>query len=500
MYCDNISSFSIDRKFDIVTLVGVLEYTRIFIAAEDPVLECLKIAKKYLKDSGVLILAIENQLGLKYFSGCVEDHLGRPFAGINDFYGTNAPVTFGKRALESYLKQAGFNYIEFFYPFPDYKLPDCIVSEPGLQHREFKVSELLLKIPIAFRGGSLYRTFNEKLVWSVLERNRLIGDLANSFLILAGSRAGVADLVGDGWLAKTYAIYRKQPYRTETAFVEDDEGILVKRKRMIADQEKELCDRDSPLSHRIADERYLKGSLYIGRLIEAVEQGSPWEDLAGWAKQWIDFLKQNALVTRQSVANSAPVMLPGDYIDATPFNIIVDDQGKFHRFDSEWISREPIPMDWVVVRGLVYSFLRLPALNRLRNLSNKELVDRILDQIDYPVGDLVYQQAIDHENRLAQFYTSAFTFDSDRFRETLSSSVGHGIPIFEEITSLEEELQAKEGELQAKEGELQAKEGELHITLHSRSWRITAPLRSLADCMRRLNAQLRKVLGVKSDR
>jgi hypothetical protein len=114
----------------VVTLIGVLEYSRRFIDAADPVLECLRRARSWLAEGGMLILAIENQLGLKYFAGCAEDHLDLPYAGIEGLYGKRTAVTFGRRELAELLARAGFASQEWHFPFPDYKLPGVVVANP----------------------------------------------------------------------------------------------------------------------------------------------------------------------------------------------------------------------------------------------------------------------------------------------------------------------------------------------------------------------------------
>ena len=50
----------------------------------------LKKAFKLLSKNGLLIIAIENRLGLKYFNGCREDHAGKLFHGVEDMYENNS--------------------------------------------------------------------------------------------------------------------------------------------------------------------------------------------------------------------------------------------------------------------------------------------------------------------------------------------------------------------------------------------------------------------------
>ncbi len=86
---DDFAVFQTGARFDVVTLIGVLEYARLFfkVGTGDPVDALIVKARGFLRPGGILIVAIENQLGLKYFAGCAEDHLGQAMVGIEDRYG-----------------------------------------------------------------------------------------------------------------------------------------------------------------------------------------------------------------------------------------------------------------------------------------------------------------------------------------------------------------------------------------------------------------------------
>ena len=91
-----------------VTLIGVLEYAQVYVKGDQPLQTLLSKAKAFLKEDGILIVAIENQLGLKYFCGAAEDHMGQAMYGINDAYGNNTPITFGKKELSELILSTGF--------------------------------------------------------------------------------------------------------------------------------------------------------------------------------------------------------------------------------------------------------------------------------------------------------------------------------------------------------------------------------------------------------
>ena len=83
---ERFEDFRSGHRFDCITLVGVLEYAHQFSADLDAARVMLQRAAALLRPGGRLILAIENQLGLKYFAGAPEDHLGVPMRGVEGLY------------------------------------------------------------------------------------------------------------------------------------------------------------------------------------------------------------------------------------------------------------------------------------------------------------------------------------------------------------------------------------------------------------------------------
>ena len=79
---NDVTAWKTDEKFDYVVMVGVLEYAAIFTSSSTAHADLLKKATALLKSDGVLLLAIENRFGLRYWLGCSEDHIGKPFVGI----------------------------------------------------------------------------------------------------------------------------------------------------------------------------------------------------------------------------------------------------------------------------------------------------------------------------------------------------------------------------------------------------------------------------------
>jgi SAM-dependent methyltransferase len=114
--CAPFQEISFDRSFDIIFCVGVLEYSASFVNAPNPYEAVLEYFSKLLGPNGTLIVAIENQFGLKYFGSAREDHLGVMFAGLEGYPEKPEKVrTFGRVELDEKLRKY-FSSTEFYYP------------------------------------------------------------------------------------------------------------------------------------------------------------------------------------------------------------------------------------------------------------------------------------------------------------------------------------------------------------------------------------------------
>ena len=132
----NFNDIKFEKKFDYITLIGVLEYAPLYTDSNNPFEDFLKNIKSLLKDDGKLLIAIENQFGMKYFSGVEEDHTNKIYDGITGYENKKGIRTFGKNELKEILQKSGYSYTKFYYPMPDYKLPNIIFSDKYLPDEE----------------------------------------------------------------------------------------------------------------------------------------------------------------------------------------------------------------------------------------------------------------------------------------------------------------------------------------------------------------------------
>lgn len=172
----NFNDIKFNKKFDYITLIGVFEYAPLYTNTNNPFHDFLIYIKSLLKEDGKLLIAIENQFGIKYFSGANEDHTGKRYDGIVGYENKKGIRTFGKKELEEILAKAGYKYSKFYYPMPDYKLPNYIFSDEYLP--EDKINKYRTYTSC---NETVY--FNEKEALQDIIKNDMFGFFANSFFV-----------------------------------------------------------------------------------------------------------------------------------------------------------------------------------------------------------------------------------------------------------------------------------------------------------------------------
>ena len=135
IYVGNYEDIQTRNQYDVITLIGVLEYAGYYIHAQNPYLSFLSDVRNRMSEQGKLYIAIENRFGMKYFAGCKEDHLGKEFVGIEGYGDTQGVRTFSYYELIQLFQSVGFSEYTFFYPYPDYKFPHVIYSDDYLPQR-----------------------------------------------------------------------------------------------------------------------------------------------------------------------------------------------------------------------------------------------------------------------------------------------------------------------------------------------------------------------------
>ncbi len=210
--------------FDYICFIGVFEYGQSYIGTKNPYVDWLRMMRGHLREGGRIIIAIENKLGLKYFAGCMEDHLGTYFSGIEDYAAGGGVRTFARGRLERILEESGLQEYSFYYPYPDYKFMSAVYSDERLP----KPGELYDNLRNFDRDRMLL--FDEKQAFDGILKDGLFPVFSNSYAVVIGPEMEIKYAKYSNDRAQEYAI------RTELGITE---GKPVIRKWALSQAAKE---------------------------------------------------------------------------------------------------------------------------------------------------------------------------------------------------------------------------------------------------------------------
>jgi SAM-dependent methyltransferase len=518
--CDQFENLTNYRnQYDVVTIIGVLEYSFLFSDKENPDLDLLRLAYEALdSDDGILILAIENKLGLKYLAGVPEDHLGASFLGIEDAYADRGVKTFSRKELQEKIRTAGFGSEEQYLAIPDYKLPKSIVFPEGLNSEDFDFVGILSH---SQREYEQFPLFNLRNTWRSVARAGLTADLADSLCFVC-HKADSKSIFKKNELAVHYGTSALIDFKYEktVSFIRNGAGAIEVLRNGAA---KNASDTGSKsISQCLEDEPWVTGMQMEEIIRKAFLQ--PWWSIDSVIQAfhpWVSWLRRY----------KEGDYLPSEFWDAIPSNLIQKPDGEIVFIDKEWRADRPIKFSIVLLRSLVVFIGRLgtvaqPQDLKLLNIRNlaEALFRSMCDESD---KDLELRQLWVQENALdAGLFGAkgekAYKWWDELAEQNLqysSTSPMHLLADRQRLRELSQKEVQLEGDLRKSEsdrqcleqdlvhakeekgclieeknsllGEKQRLEKELAEVLYdrnrmlaSRSWRVTKPLRHLAAALR----------------
>ncbi|MFA5008043.1 MAG: class I SAM-dependent methyltransferase [Candidatus Omnitrophota bacterium] len=356
VFCGNAKYINFNSVYDVATLIGVLEYAPLFLDGYDAEESCLRLichVKAALKKEGMLVIAIENKIGLKYWNGFPEDHTGKVFDGIQDYPDRRSPVTFCRRGLEKILKAAGFSNVSFYYCFPDYKFASTIISDSGAENNFYLHN--WIDAPFDSCGTSRVHNFHEGLAVKTLSEAGLIRELSNSFLVVASLNK--PDSVGEpGWVIKKFSVKRRKEYQCVTT-AKLNPGIHIEKKRLSGEAKDIIAEEAGlKLRHIVGDSPWCAGDLMIFDIFKALVSQN-------FLERILELLRiyYSEMMGRYHIGindSEGFPLLRGDSIEFI-FRNIVRKEGKLFCVDNEWVIEGNIPADYIMYRAISYDIIDL---------------------------------------------------------------------------------------------------------------------------------------------
>lgn len=399
VYCANLFDISLpENYYDLVIMIGVLEYSNVYSQIDNNPIKSAQIVleslNSSLKSNGQIILAIENKFGLKYFSGASEDHTGIQFDSIMGYTKSNTPVTYGKETLGKILSKAGFKNQNWFYPYPDYKLPSVFISDLAAKDTSLFVDNWI-ETPFTDSGKNYKTIFNEALAVREIYREGMLPQFANSFLILAGKNETISN---QNWLIKKLNSHRFNDYCTEIKLISNNEQLLIKRKLLFSKGAEKKIENPQYL-HNICDESYIKGELLTGQLTSYLLKNEIFTGLLEYSIKLKNYLEEN-FSTEKFDDKGYLVLLPNS-IDKIFKNIIVSENNEWASFDNEWEAKnDNITIDYILYRAIVY-YLNSYLLNFFDNSGEKlkQMVYNLLEKLFKNFNEERYNELLSKEEQ-----------------------------------------------------------------------------------------------------
>lgn len=401
-------------KYDYITLIGVWEYSELYIDGEDSYLQMLAIAKKHLKPGGKIIIAIENKMGLKYWNGAPEDHTGQMYGGMNDYVkDRNRKVrTFSKMEIVNMLKRADLDKYTFYYPMPDYKLPETIYSDqmlpmPGME-RNFGKDYSAMRV----------YNFNDAIVSDQISHDGMFPYFSNSFLVVAGEEDTKTSYA-------KYSRCRRKEFRIKTEIC-DRNGRKLVRKAALNELAKphilKMKQNEEKWKNCFPKLKYVEGWLendeYVIPYIEGMDLDVVFYEVRNQPDKFVgnfiyyveNYLKpqDEELKPFQMTDKFASIFgetYPDDAkslkvtnIDLIFSNLKITADNQLYCFDYEWVFDFPIPYKYVIWRsawqlyGKFYAYLKgsLSAEQFLEMVGLRREDLRIYAKMDYNLSSYVY--------------------------------------------------------------------------------------------------------------
>lgn len=489
------NDLQIDEKFDYIILCNTFEYAKSFVESKDPYVDYLNYLKGFLNDDGIILIALSNRLGLKYFSGFKEEHTNQFFKGIEGFGSEDIAQTFSRTELMDIINDSGFSNFKFFYPYPDHEFPQVIHTD-----------KLINKIP--FMGytevsNDRIHAFDEGTVNLTLSKDNLSQYFANSFLVEIRSSDGAfptdnidyvkihsdkepecqiyTTIFSDGTVSKS-PITPKANEHIRKMF-EQSTYVMGKIRCLPAEM------KGDSISYVFLDQKTC-GDMLIdavidddrNRFFEIVEDF--YDALFYNSFECSDYANEEFLKIFREKSDIKFHCHEKSNFDIGFANMFLID-GVFTAIDYEWIADFPIPLEYLFYVSFFYHFYSNKLIRDFTSYEevfnhfnldtgNLDLFKRWycnflrsnLKRPPVPGPRIIPLENIDE-------VVDALHHEIESLREEIDLKNNE----IQKLVHLNEEIKSLKREINQKDKEINKKNREIKSLLSSNSWRITEPLR-----------------------
>ena len=455
-----------NEKFDYITYIGYLEKVK------DITQELVSI-RKYLKENGKILIAIDNRFGLKYFT-----KTNPQGENVNNLLGKKLYVL---KELKNKINKAGFSDTKIFYPMPDYKLTNVIFTDEHLLTKDE------LSRNISYYDEDAIKFYDENELYSNIlkENGGNFPSFANSFFVEVFN-----DKFEDNNIKLvTFSNMRKDKYKLMTMMKDkfvykyaiNDESaehlndvkkiieILKKSGLNTLDSYNDECIISQYTSEKTVDKIIIEllkkekkqeaiklMKAFRQELLNKLEKISEEENI---------FDKYNIQYDKEKIKD---IIFVKDGLWDAIFQNCFYINNQFYFYDQEW-KEENVPLDFILYRAIKY-FPRL-----LKHIPLKESYE--IMEIDESMLELYdkLDDKIQEEIRKEKMWELC-----GQGEDVLQLRI-KGLTANHKYNLLNIEKSKLINEIQQKDKKIEELKQELNNVYNSNSWKITKPLRDIRN-------------------
>lgn len=439
---------NIMEKFDIIILIKINNCKKLTLK------NLIRKLESFLEVDGKILLAVDNKFGLKFWNGNPENIFEKKFTSLIGYNNEPEKIeTYTKKYIETILKEMGYN-TRFYYPLPDYKLPNVIFTDeqlPEYNNIDKYNPYFLEKSDIIFNELDVFR--------EILKTNKeMFTFFANSFLVE----------ITKGECDKTYKYIsfnnmRKKEYQLITkisdSYVEkqiaNEEAIehynnIKNNLRILQENGIKTLDYidDERIKSRYVEQKYLLDNI----ITEKLEKGQVQEfesiinnyikaiTVEPYKENDYDktvFGKYGIEVEDKNIIKNLNFMKNGLW-DMTFTNCFLMDN-QFYFFDQEW--NEPnLPVEYILYRSIIYTITlrRFVSIEKLFDKYNLRPYLGLFEQLDNKIQEKI------RDNAIWEFYSQNHDFNIDGTKQELKNLQIRSEAQQTEIKNLNERFNAQQ--------------------------------------------------------
>ena len=467
----DLNNIKIEEKFDYIILIGYLENKKVDFK------QTLNIAKSLLAENGTILLALDNKLGMKYFSKTdstgitISNPVNKQFINLNKIY--------------EYLKELDLSNIKTYYPMPDYKLTNVIFTD------QRPLSKNDLSRNVTYNNNDTILFFDENTAYRELLdiKENISKNFVNSYLLEITNKE-----INNKIKFISFSNMRKHEYKIKT--IMDDEYVYKypsnNESKKHIEETKENIEIIKESNLKTLDDYNENGIISkfskektLDEIIIELFKNNQKDEAIDLMKRFKNEIKEKLkpgdieknVFDKYEIKYNKEDLLSMYFVKDGLWDLIFQNcffiNQEFYFYDQEW-KEENLPIDFIMYRAVKY-------FGRLKKYISDEDLYKILE-IDKGKIKLFDELDDKIQEKIRSEYMWKLTKQGKNATELKTDilTLNHQINLLNiEKAKNEQQISEKEQIITQKDQEIQGLKNQLNAVYNSTSWKITKPLRNI---------------------